>query len=72
MKDEHASGRDLVKTGERIVGHTLAAAAGLALMIVGVGMGVTMVMLPIGIPLGVLGLLLFVWGLFSRPPRVQA
>jgi hypothetical protein len=71
MKDEYASGRNLVKTGERILGHTLVAGVGFVLMIAGLGMGVTMVMLPIGIPVGLLGLLLFVWGLFSRPSRSQ-
>jgi hypothetical protein len=71
MKDEHASGRNLVKTGEVLVGHFVAVLAGFALMILGVGMGVTMVLLPVGIPIGLLGLLLFLWGLFSLAPRRQ-
>jgi hypothetical protein len=68
MKDVHASDRHLLQTGERFLGHTLAVVAGLVLMIVGVGMGVTMVLLPIGLPLGLAGLLLCVWGLVWAAP----
>jgi hypothetical protein len=68
MKDAHASDRHLLETGERFLGHTLAIVAGLVLMIVGVGMGVTMVLLPIGLPLGLAGLLLFIWGLVWAAP----
>jgi hypothetical protein len=71
MKADHASGRHLLQSGERIVGHSLAVVVGFALMILGVGMGVTMVLLPVGIPVGLFGLLLFLWGLLSRPPRSQ-
>jgi hypothetical protein len=71
MKETHASERHLVETGERILAHTIAVAVGFLLMIVGMGMGVTMVLLPIGLPLGLAGLLLFVWGLFSTAPRRQ-
>jgi hypothetical protein len=69
MRDEHASGRHLLKFGEQILGHTLATVVGFVLMIAGVGMGVTMVLLPVGIPIGLFGLLLFLWGLFSMAPR---
>ncbi len=69
MKVEHISGRHLLKSGEQILGHVLAAGVGFALMIAGVGMGVTMVMLPVGIPVGLFGLLVFLWGLFSMAPR---
>jgi hypothetical protein len=71
MKADHVSGRHLLVFGERILGHSLAAVIGFALMILGVGMGVTMVLLPVGIPVGLFGLLLFVWGLFSRPSPSQ-
>jgi hypothetical protein len=64
MNDVHASYRHLLKTGERFLGHTLAVVAGLVLMIVGLGMGVTMVLLPVGLPVGLAGLLLCMWGLF--------
>jgi uncharacterized membrane protein YccF (DUF307 family) len=68
MKDAHASDRHVMETGERFLVHTLAVMAGLVLMIVGVGMGVTMVLLPIGLPVGLAGLLLCVWGLFWAAP----
>jgi hypothetical protein len=71
MKADHASGRRLLVMGERFIGHTLAVLVGFALMILGVGMGVTMVLLPVGIPVGLFGLFLFVWGLYSRTPRGQ-
>ena len=40
--------------------------AGLVLMIAGVAMGVTVVMLPVGVPVGFFGLFVFLWGLFGR------
>jgi hypothetical protein len=43
--------------------HFVAATAGFVLMMVGVGLSVTMVLLPIGIPLGLAGLGLLTWGL---------
>ena len=63
MKTIHASNRHLVETGERFLGHLAAVMAGAVLMIMGLGLGVTMVLLPIGIPIGLAGLLLFLWGL---------
>src|SRR5215472_16442307 len=71
MKTEHASGRHLLQTGERFLGHTIAVLVGLMLMIVGLALGVTMVALPIGIPVGLGGLLLFIWGLCFAAPRTQ-
>ena len=72
MKTDHDSGRHLLETGERFLGHTVAVLVGLMLMIVGLAMGVTMVALPIGIPVGLGGLLLFIWGLCFAAPRTQA
>jgi hypothetical protein len=71
MKAIHVSGRQLLKSGERFVGHSLAVIVGIVLMFVGIGMGVTIVLLPVGIPLGLFGLLLMLWGLFSTAPRSQ-
>lgn len=51
---------------ERFVGHAVLAAIGFVLMFVGLAMGVTMVMLPMGIAVGILGVLLFVAGLFAH------
>jgi hypothetical protein len=52
------------------VGHFLEHAAavliGFIMMVVGLGLGVTMVMLPVGITIGLLGFAIFVGGLFAR------
>ena len=72
MKTDHTSARHLLQIGERVLGHTIAVLVGLMLMIVGLAMGVTMVALPIGIPVGLGGLLLFIWGLCFAAPRTQA
>ena len=46
-----------------ILPNLAAIVAGLVMMVLGVGLGVTMVLLPIGLTLGLAGLLVFVWGL---------
>jgi hypothetical protein len=69
MKVDHDSGRHLLRTGERFLGHTIAIVVGMVLVIAGLAMGVTMVLLPIGIPVGLGGLLLCIWGFFSAAPR---
>jgi hypothetical protein len=71
MKNAHASPRHRLEMGERFLGHTIAVVVGLVLMIVGLGMGVTMVLLPLGLPLGLAGLLLCMWGLFFAAPPKQ-
>jgi hypothetical protein len=43
--------------------HLAAIIAGLLMIVTGLGLGVTMVLLPVGLPLGLVGLLVFVWGL---------
>jgi hypothetical protein len=48
---------------DRIVYHLGAIVAGLVLMVLGVGLSVTMVLLPVGLPLGLLGFGIFIWGL---------
>jgi hypothetical protein len=53
------------KEGGRMIGHIVAAVVGFVLMLVGLGMGVTVIMLPIGIPLGLFGLGLFLWGVLE-------
>jgi hypothetical protein len=71
MKNADPSNHHLLKTGERILGHTLAIVLGVLLMIVGLGLGVTMVALPIGLPLGLAGLVLVMWGLYRGAPPKQ-
>ncbi len=56
----------IVRHGERMAGHILAVIGGVALMFVGLGMGVTMVLLPFGIVVGLVGVLLFVWGIVGH------
>jgi hypothetical protein len=52
--------------GEEAAGHIAAVVGGVALMVIGLAMGVTMVLLPFGIVVGLLGVLLFVWGLVGH------
>ena len=49
--------------------HAAFVIAGLVLMIVGLGLGVTIVMLPAGVVIGVIGLAMVVGGLFARLAR---
>jgi hypothetical protein len=46
--------------------HTAAVVAGLVLIVIGLGLGVTMIMLPVGVVVGLLGVLMVVGGLFAR------
>ncbi len=39
---------------------------GFALMVIGLGLGVTIVMLPVGLPVGLVGVLIFIWGLLGH------
>ena len=54
---------DQNKQPDRIAFHLVAIIAGLAMMVLGLGLGVTMVLLPIGLPLGLAGLVVLIWGL---------
>jgi hypothetical protein len=49
-----------------VLEHLMFVVAGFVLMVVGLGMGVTMVMLPVGLVVGLLGLAMFIGGLFVR------
>jgi hypothetical protein len=46
--------------------HAAAVALGIVLMVVGLGLGVTMIMLPVGVVIGLIGVLLVVGGVFAR------
>jgi hypothetical protein len=63
--------KELVKGVGNFFGHVLAIIAGLVLSVVGLAMGVTIVMLPIGIGVCLLGLALVIWGLigYSRESK---
>jgi len=71
MNDQHTSGQQLLLSTERFLGHVTAVVVGFILMLAGLSMGVTMVLLPVGIPVGLVGILLFMWGLFSAAPKSQ-
>jgi hypothetical protein len=46
--------------------HVTAVIAGLVLMVVGLGLGVTMIMLPVGVVVGLIGFAMVIGGLFAR------
>jgi hypothetical protein len=55
-----------VRTAESVIGHIAAIIIGFVMMVVGLGLVVTMIMLPVGIVVGLLGVALVVGGLFAR------
>ncbi|MYD71457.1 MAG: hypothetical protein F4W89_12060 [Acidobacteria bacterium] len=63
--------RRWLETGERILGHLVAVLLGFVLMVLGLGLGVTMVMLPVGLVVGLVGALVFVWGLLGHLGKDQ-
>ena len=46
--------------------HALTVLVGFGLMVIGLAMGVTMVMLPVGVVVGLIGFAMVVGGLFAR------
>jgi hypothetical protein len=63
--------RKLLQSCEHYASHVAAVLIGFILMVIGIAMGVTIVLLPFGIPVGLAGLLLFVWGLYSAGPATR-
>lgn len=53
---------------EHVLGHAAAIVIGFLLMILGLGLGVTIVMLPAGVLIALLGVAVLVAGLFVRRP----
>jgi hypothetical protein len=53
------------EVGGSILGHAAAILIGFIMMVVGLALGVTMVLLPIGLVVGLLGVVIFVWGLLG-------
>ena len=51
---------------ESALAHVAALVVGFVLMVLGLGLGVTMIMLPVGIVVGLLGAAIFLIGLFAR------
>ena len=62
--------RHLLAMVGHFLGHVAAVVLGFVLIIVGLAMGVTMVLLPAGVVIGLLGVALVVGGVFARitPP----
>ena len=61
--------RPWVKTTESVLGHIAAVVIGFVLMVIGLALGVTMIMMPVGVVVGLLGVAIFVGGLFARIDR---
>ena len=59
-------GRRWLEKIELVLIHVAAVVIGFALMVAGLGLGVTMVMLPVGLVVGLLGVGVFVWGLLGH------
>ena len=58
--------RPWIRTVEGVLGHIAAVILGFVMMVVGLGLGVTMIMLPVGIVIGLVGAAIFVGGLFAH------
>jgi hypothetical protein len=65
------TGREVVKGTRILMGHLAATLLGLLFMIIGSAMGVSLVLLPIGIPLGLAGLALVLSGCFGWACREE-
>jgi hypothetical protein len=66
MSEHESTGRELAKGAGLLLGHIIAMVVGVILILVGSAMGVSLVLLPIGIPVGFLGLGILLWALFGR------
>ena len=60
-----------MRTAGGIVGHAAAIVIGFVMMVVGLGLGVTMIMLPVGLVVGLIGVAMFVGGLFAHVNRTD-
>ena len=65
MSERESVGAGVARGVGSFFGHLTAVVVGLFLMIAGLAMGVTIVMLPVGVPVGLGGVLLFIWGLMG-------
>jgi hypothetical protein len=55
-----------MQTFESLLGHAAAVILGFVLMVLGLGLGVTMIMLPAGVVIGLAGAAIFIGGLFGN------
>src|SRR5262249_41316090 len=58
--------RHWVRVTESVLAHTAAIVLGFVMMVVGLGLGVTIIMLPAGLVIGLLGATIFIAVLFAR------
>ena len=61
--------RALITVAENIVGHAAALVIGFVMMVL--GLGVTMIMLPVGLVIGLIGALVFIGGIFGHFAPVE-
>jgi hypothetical protein len=61
--------RHWFRVTEAVFVHVLAIVVGFIMMVLGLGLGVTMIMLPVGVVVGLAGAALFVAGLFAHVNR---
>ena len=57
--------RGWVRTTESVISHVAAIIIGFGMMVVGLALGVTMIMLPVGLVVGLAGVALFISGWLS-------
>ena len=58
--------RHWLRVSEGVLAHTAAIVVGFVMMVLGLGLGVTIIMLPAGLVIGLVGAAIFVGGLFAR------
>jgi archaellum biogenesis protein FlaJ (TadC family) len=58
--------RPWIKATESVLGHIAAVIIGFIMMVIGLGLGVTIIMLPVGLVIGLAGVAMFIGGLFAR------
>lgn len=58
--------RSWVELVETVLGRVAAIVIGFVMMVIGLGLSVTMVMLPVGVAIGLTGVAIFVAGLFAH------
>jgi hypothetical protein len=72
MAEQQSAGRELAKGAGWLAAHVVAIVVGLILMIAGMAMGVTVVLLPLGVPVGLAGLFILLWGFVGAPGSKEA
>jgi hypothetical protein len=66
MREETMTYVNVLRGAVGFFEHAAAVVIGFVLMVLGLGLGVTMIMLPVGLVIGLIGVALVVGGLFAR------